>query len=108
MLVEVLKKTLLKNISAAAQKVYYQMSDVLATGFPLNTDLVRFSVWCFPIVKQFRGSPAGSAHNIAENMATDDVLQKANATGPYPNLALSPAVLKKGLDMLGVYVLENV
>ncbi len=91
--VKILKETLLEKIAAAAQKVYGQMPDGLEIGFPPSTDLGHFAVGCFPLAKQFRKSPAEIARNIAENLAPDDVLQKATATGPYLNLTVSPAKL---------------
>jgi arginyl-tRNA synthetase len=91
--VNILKETLLEKIAAAAQKVYDQMPDGLEIGFPPSTDLGHFAVGCFPLAKQFRKSPAEIARNIAENLAPDDVLQKATATGPYLNLTVSPAKL---------------
>lgn len=93
MTVKILQEALLKKITAAAQKIYNQIPDGLEIGFPPNTDLGHFAVGCFPLAKQFRKSPAEIAKILAENMATDDVLQKAIATGPYLNLTVSPAVL---------------
>jgi arginyl-tRNA synthetase len=93
MTVKILQEELLKKITAAAQKIYNQIPDGLEIGFPPNTDLGHFAVGCFPLAKQFRKSPAEIAKILAENMATDDVLQKAIATGPYLNLTVSPAVL---------------
>ena len=91
--VKILQESLLEKIAAAAQKIYNQLPDGLEIGFPPNTDLGHFAVGCFPLAKQFRRSPAEIAQKLAENMATDDVLQKAIATGPYLNLTVSPAVL---------------
>lgn len=93
MTVKILQEELLKKITAAAQKIYNQIPDGLEIGFPPNTDLGHFAVGCFPLAKQFRKSPAEIAKILAENMSTDDVLQKAIATGPYLNLTVSPAVL---------------
>ena len=91
--VKILQESLLEKIAAAAQKIYNQLPDSLEIGFPPNTDLGHFAVGCFPLAKQFRKSPAEIARKLAENMATDDVLQKAIATGPYLNLTVSPAIL---------------
>jgi len=91
--VKILQELLLEKIAAAAQKIYNQLPDGLEIGFPPNTDLGHFAVGCFPLAKQFRKSPAEIAQKLAANMATDNVLQKAIATGPYLNLTVSPAVL---------------
>jgi len=88
-----LKKNLIERISATAQKIYNQTPDGLEIGFPPSTDLGHFAVACFPLAKQFRKSPADIARTLAENMAPDDVLLKAIATGPYINLSVSSAVL---------------
>jgi arginyl-tRNA synthetase len=93
MTVKILQEALLKKITSAAQKIYNQIPDGLEIGFPPHTDLGHFAVGCFPLAKQFRESPAEIARKLAENMAVDDVLQKAVATGPYLNLTVSPAVL---------------
>jgi len=93
MTVKILQEALLKKITSAAQKIYNQIPDGLEIGFPPSTDLGHFAVGCFPLAKQFRKSPAEIAKKLAENMAADDVLQKAIATGPYLNLTVSPAVL---------------
>jgi len=93
MTVKILQEALLRKITSAAQKIYNQIPDGLEIGFPPNTDLGHFAVGCFPLAKQFRKSPAEIAKKLAENMAADDVLQKAVATGPYLNLTVSPAVL---------------
>jgi arginyl-tRNA synthetase len=93
MTVKILQEALLKKITSAAQKIYNQIPDGLEIGFPPHTDLGHFAVGCFPLAKQFRKSPAEIARKLAENMAVDDVLQKAVATGPYLNLTVSPAVL---------------
>jgi len=93
MAVKILQEALLKKITAAVQKIYNQIPDGLEIGFPPNTDLGHFAVGCFPLAKQFRKSPAEIAKKLAEKVATDDVLQKAVATGPYLNLTVSPAVL---------------
>jgi len=93
MTVKILQEALLRKITSAAQKIYHQIPDGLEIGFPPNTDLGHFAVGCFPLAKQFRKSPAEIAKKLAENMAADDVLQKAVATGPYLNLTVSPAVL---------------
>jgi len=91
--VKILQELLLEKIAAAAQKIYNQPPDGLEIGFPPQTDLGHFAVGCFPLAKQFRKSPAEIAGKLAANMATDDVLQKAIATGPYLNLTVSPAIL---------------
>jgi arginyl-tRNA synthetase len=91
--VKILQESLLEKIAAAAQKIYNQLPDGLEIGFPPTTDLGHFAVGCFPLAKQFRKSPAEIARKLAENMAADDVLQKAIATGPYLNLTVSPAIL---------------
>ena len=88
-----LKEALLDKIAAAAQKIYNQIPDGLEIGFPPNTDLGHFAVACFPLARQFRSSPADIAKKLAENILTDDVLQKATATGPYLNLTLFPGIL---------------
>ena len=88
-----LKEALLDKIAVAAQKIYNQIPDGLEIGFPPNTDLGHFAVACFPLAKQFRSSPADIAKKLAENILTDDVLQKATATGPYLNLTLFPGIL---------------
>jgi arginyl-tRNA synthetase len=93
MSVKILKETLLEKIGVAAQKAYNQKPEGLEIGFPPNPDLGHFGVACFPLAKQFRKSPAEIAEKLADNMALDDVLQKAVATGPYLNLTLSTAVL---------------
>ncbi len=97
MSVKILKETLLEKIGAAAQKAYNQKPEGLEIGFPPNPDLGHFGVACFPLAKQFRKSPAEIAEKLADNMAPDDVLQKAVATGPYLNLTVSTAVLFGGL-----------
>ncbi len=97
MSVKILKETLLGKIGAAAQKAYNQNPEGLEIGFPPNPDLGHFGVACFPLAKQFRKSPAEIAEKLADNMAPDDVLQKAVATGPYLNLTVSTAVLFGGL-----------
>ncbi len=91
--VKILQESLLEKIAAAAQKIYNQPPDGLEIGFPPTTDLGHFAVGCFPLAKQYRKSPAEIARKLAENMAADDVLQKAIATGPYLNLTVSPAIL---------------
>ena len=88
-----LKEALLEKIAAAAQKIYSQKPDGLEIGFPPSTDLGHFAVGCFPLAKQFRKSPAEIAKKIADQMGTDDFLQKVTATGPYLNLSLFPAAL---------------
>jgi arginyl-tRNA synthetase len=93
MTVKILQESLLEKIAAAAQKTFNQTPEGLEIGFPPNTDLGHFAVGCFPLAKQFRKSPAEIARKIAENMVTDDVLQKAIATGPYLNLTVFPAIL---------------
>jgi arginyl-tRNA synthetase len=97
MSVKILKETLLEKIGVAAQKAYNQKPEGLEIGFPPNPDLGHFGVACFPLAKQFRKSPAEIAEKLADNMALDDVLQKAVATGPYLNLTVSTAVLFGGL-----------
>ena len=91
--VNTLKKTLIEKITAATQKIYNQEPEGLEIGFPPSTDLGHFAAGCFPLAKQFRESPAEIAKKIADQMATDDFLQKVTATGPYLNLTLFPAVL---------------
>jgi len=91
--VNTLKKNLIEKISAAAQKIYDQAPDGLEIGFPPSTDLGHFAVACFPLAKQFRKSPVEIARALAENVAPDDVLLKAVASGPYINLTVSSAVL---------------
>ena len=93
MSVKILKETLLEKIGVAAQKAYNQKPEGLEIGFTPNPDLGHFGVACFPLAKQFRKSPAEIAEKLADNMAPDDVLQKAVATGPYLNLTVSTAVL---------------
>ena len=88
-----LKKSLIEKISAATQKIYDQPPEGLEIGFPPNTDLGHFAVGCFPLAKQFGKSPAEIAQKIAENLASDDVLQEAAAKGPYLNLTVFPASL---------------
>jgi len=91
--VNTLKKTLIEKITAATQKIYNQEPEGLEIGFPPSTDLGHFAAGCFPLAKQFRESPAEIAKKIADQMATDDFLQKVTATGPYLNLTLFPAAL---------------
>jgi len=93
MFVNTLKKTLIEKITAATQKIYNQAPEGLEIGFPPSTDLGHFAVGCFTLAKQFRKSPAEIAKKIADQMATDDFLQKVTATGPYLNLTLFPAAL---------------
>ena len=90
---KLLKETLLRKISDAAQQAYNQIPQGLEIGFPPHTALGHFAVACFPLAKQFRKSPAEIAAQIAGFIATDDVVHKATANGPYLNLTLSAAVL---------------
>jgi arginyl-tRNA synthetase len=90
---KILKETLLKKISDAAIKLYNRAPEGLELGFPPSTDLGHFAVACFPLAKQFRQAPAEIASKIAAHLATDDILHKASAEGPYLNLTLAPAVL---------------
>ena len=93
MSIQKLKGLLLDKIGAAAQKAFGQKPEQLEIGFPPNTDLGHFAVPFFSLAKQFRKSPAEIAGKIAENIAVDDVLEAANASGPYLNINVSPAVL---------------
>jgi arginyl-tRNA synthetase len=83
-----LKKTLLEKIGAATQKAYGQLPDQLELGFPPNTKLGHFAVGCFALAKQFRNSPAEIAGHVADNIEPDDVIEQANAAGPYINLKI--------------------
>jgi arginyl-tRNA synthetase len=78
--VNTIKKILIEKISTAAQKIYDQAPDGLEIGFPPSTDLGHFAV-------------ADIARTLAANLAPDEVLLKAIATGPYINLTVSSAVL---------------
>ena len=88
-----LKKTLLEKIGAATQKAYGQLPQKLEIGFPPNTDLGHFAVGCFDLAKQFRKSPAEIAGQVADNIDPDEVIEQANAAGPYINLKIKHALL---------------
>ena len=88
-----LKKTLLEKIGAATQKAYGQLPQKLEIGFPPNTDLGHFAVGCFDLAKQFRKSPAEIAGQVADNIDPDEVIEQANAAGPYINLTIKHALL---------------
>jgi arginyl-tRNA synthetase len=88
-----LKDTVLVKIGEATGKVYGQVPDQFEIGFPPNTELGHFAVGCFRLARQFRESPAEIAKKIAEKIAPDDVIQEANASGPYLNIKIFPDVL---------------
>lgn len=88
-----LKDTVLVKISETAEKLFGQVPDQFEISFPPNTDLGHFAVECFGLAKQFRKSPAEIAKKITEKIAPDDVIQEANASGPYLNIKLFPDVL---------------
>jgi arginyl-tRNA synthetase len=88
-----LKQTILKKISAAAQKAYDHPADQLEIGFPPDTQMGHFAVGCFPLAKQFHRSPAEIAANIVAHIKTDDVIAKAAASGPYINLKIKEDLL---------------
>ena len=83
-----LKKILLEKIGAATQKAYGRLPQQLELGFPPNTDLGHFAVGCFDLAKQFRKSPAEIARHLVDNLDSDEIIEQANAAGPYINLKI--------------------
>ena len=88
-----LKETLLEKIGAATQKAYGHLPAQLEIGFPPNTELGHFAVGCFALAKQLRKAPAEIAGHIAGNMEPDEVIEQANAAGPYINLKIKNDLL---------------
>lgn len=88
-----LKETILRKISEASERALGKAQEGLRLGFPPRVELGHFAVGCFPLAETLRKSPAEIAKQIAEKMATDDVIEKVNVAGPYLNITVSPAVL---------------
>ena len=88
-----LKEALLEKIGAATQKAYGHLPEQLEIGFPPNTELGHFAVGCFALAKQFRMAPAEIAGHIADNIDPDEVIEQANAAGPYINLKIKRDLL---------------
>jgi arginyl-tRNA synthetase len=88
-----LKETLLAKIGAATRKAYGRLPEQLEIGFPPNTELGHFAVGCFALAKQFRKAPAEIAGHIAGNLDPDEVIEQANAAGPYINLKIKRDLL---------------
>jgi len=88
-----LKETLLDKIGAATQKAYGYLPEQLEIGFPPNTELGHFAVGCFALAKQFRKAPAEIAGHIAGHIDPDEVIEQANAAGPYINLEINHDLL---------------
>ena len=91
--IETLQKTILEKILKACATTFGKAPEGIEIGFPPNIEMGHFGIACFPLAKMFRKSPAEIAQKIAAALPTDDVIQKADAAGPYLNLSVSPAVL---------------
>jgi len=87
------KKSVLEKIANAAEVAFGQRPEGLELGFPPNIELGHFAVGCFPLAKQFRKSPAHIAKQISDTIIPDDVIEDANAAGPYINITLFADVL---------------
>lgn len=93
MSVQKIKDTILNTINKAAEKSLGQIPEHLELGFPPDVEFGHFAVGCFPLAKQFKKSPAEIAGTIAENISQSDVIESAEAAGPYINIKVFKNIL---------------
>ena len=88
-----LKESILTQIEHAAEKTFGTSPDGLNLVYPPGVDMGDFACGCFPMAKQYRRSPNDIAQKIAKNIPSGEIIQKAEASGPYINIKVSNAVL---------------
>ncbi len=88
-----LKESILTQIEHAAEKTFGTSPDGLNLVYPPGVDMGDFACGCFPMAKQYRRSPNDIALKIAKNIPSGEIIQKAEASGPYINIKVSNAVL---------------
>ncbi|MEM6793896.1 MAG: arginine--tRNA ligase [Acidobacteriota bacterium] len=75
---------------AARSKGALEESAVAFSQAPDHTGC-DFSFPCFPLAKAWKSNPAKIAAELAESLGGDEVLERAEAAGPYLNLRLDRA-----------------
>jgi arginyl-tRNA synthetase len=88
-----LKELILTQIERAAKKTFGISPEGLNLVYPPGVDMGDFACGCFPMAKQYRRSPKDIALKIAQNIPSGEIIQKAEASGPYVNIRVSSAVL---------------
>jgi arginyl-tRNA synthetase len=88
-----LKQHLLKKIADACRAAFQHSPEELEIGFPPDLQFGHFAVGCFSLSKKLRRNPTEIAKSIAAGIASDDVILKATAAGPYINCTLHPGRL---------------
>ncbi len=88
-----LKKTILDRIETAAEKAFGGRPEGLSLVFPPSVAMGDFACGCFPLAKEYRRSPKDIAQKIVENMRTEELIEKAEAAGPYVNVKIDRSVL---------------
>lgn len=88
------KKYVVKSVVESAKKNFdIDIAGDLRLEYPPNIELGDFAVSCFELSKTLKKSPAEIAQKIASAIMQDDIIERAQATGPYINIKIKNNIL---------------
>lgn len=89
-----IKKYVVKSVVESAKKNFdIDIAGDLRLEYPPNIELGDFAVNCFGLSKILKKSPAEIAQEIASAIMQDDIIERAQATGPYINIKIKNNIL---------------
>jgi arginyl-tRNA synthetase len=95
--IENLKAHIRARMAEASRKAFGREPEGLDIGFPPDLQLGHLAVGCFPLSKPLRRSPAEIAKTLAAAISADEVIESADAAGPYINFRLAGRVFFGGV-----------